>query len=467
LGASEEAERFHAMKTSKGGRSLDALKSVLAERQAKARRTVSETGQTWIRRSEIEQKRVEEYFENQRVEEEKEKAAEEARLIKFNESLAKSDHTNAQTNKAIPGHLYDEALLGDDDAEPPISIGEVIERLREMAQPITLFGETDMQRYRRLRGLEKEAHEGRKNPDVMLLENLHQSQQMQMLQDEEDQLENDEGEDPGHQQPQEADDDGDEDKEDSDAEDPEDIEARLEGRRGQPEPDKSDSDAEDAGTYVRARELGGDKSDSDAEEPTAGASGVAQVDTVTSKDQVAAAKDGDVAVPEVDVQIMDQCDFIRSWVRKATKSWEKELADKPEEEKKKAVMKTELAQHRQCRRDVRPLQKRLRLYVLDEWLLGKIHNIVKHADERDYRAASEAYLDLSIGKAAWPVGLGCGGGILMEDAIGLHDRFNRMDNVKDIAFALNDDVTRKYVQALKRLMNVAQRYWPPDDPSRA
>jgi len=325
-----------------------------------------------------------------------------------------------------------------------------------------------MQRYRQLRGQEKEAHEGRKNPDVMLLENLHQSQQMQMLQDEEDQAMEDEGEGPGNQQPQEADDD-DDDKEDSDAEDPEDIEARLEGRgrAAEPEPDKSDSDAEDAGTYVRARELGGDKSDSDAEEPTAGAPGVAQVDTVAAKDQAAAAKNGDVPVPEVDVQLMDRCDFIRAWCRKAIKGWEKELADKPEEEKKKAVMKTELAQHRQCRRDVRPLQKRLRLYVLDEFLLGKIYNIVQHAANRDYRAASEAYLDLSIGKAAWPVGLGCGGGILMEDAIGLHDRFNRMENVKDIAFALNDDVTRKYVQALKRLMNVASRYWPPDDPSRA
>merc|ERR1711972_687118 len=148
-------------------------------------------------------------------------------------------------------------------------------------------------------------------------------------------------------------------------------------------------------------------------------------------------------------------------------AWEKELADLPEEEKKKAIVKQQMAQHRQVRRDVRPLQKRLRLYVLDDFLLGKIHNIVKLAADREYRDANEAYLDLSIGKAAWPVGIGCGGSMLMEDAIGLHDRFNRMAQVKDIAYHLNDDVTRKFVQALKRLMSVAQRYWPSEDPSKA
>merc|ERR1719222_1537395 len=104
---------------------------------------------------------------------------------------------------------------------------------------------------------------------------------------------------------------------------------------------------------------------------------------------------------------------------------------------------------------------------MNDALLEKLWRIVKFAEEREYRQASEAYLDLSIGRAAWPVGIGCGGSMLMEDAIGLHDKFNRNNQVKDIAFALNDDVARKYVQALKRLMTVAQRYWPADDPSKA
>jgi len=439
---------------------MDMLKSVLAERQAKAKKLTAETGQKWVRRSELEAKRVEEYFEKQRMEEEKQKADEEEHFRKLNEHLAKSESLNAAVGKEVPSHILDDALLGDDDAEPPLGIGEVIERLREMGQPITLFGETDMQRYRRLRSDEKDAHEGKKNPDVVMLESLHQTQQLQMLQnDEAEQAADAEEEEAAAEQEAESD------KEDSDAEDPQGLD-ELPGRaRRRPpaeeEPEKSDSDAEDAGLEAAAADAG-EKSDSDAEDP---------INPGLAAEAAAAAKPADPAeaLPqvEVDAQLMDRCDFIRAWARKALKAWEKELADKPEEEKKKAIIKTEMAHHRQVRRDVRPLQKRLRLYVLDDFLLGKIYTIVKFAADREYRDANEAYLDLSIGKAAWPVGIGCGGSMLMEDAIGLHDRFNRMANVRDIAFALNDDVTRKYVQALKRLMNVAARYWPAEDPSKA
>mmetsp|Transcript_56733 Transcript_56733/g.166035 ORF Transcript_56733/g.166035 Transcript_56733/m.166035 type:complete len:449 (-) Transcript_56733:129-1475(-) len=446
-------------------KALDALKSVLAERKAKAQKLTAESGQKWVRRSDLEQKRVEEYFENQRIEEEKQKADEEERFRRLNEHLAKSEALNKRATKEIPSHLYDEALLGDDDAEPPLAISEVLERLRDMGLPITMFGETDMQRYRRLRNEEKEAHEGKKNPDVVMLESLHQTQQQQMLLNDEAEKEADEDDENAAQSAGEDD----EDKEDSDAEDPADADAdELPGgtrRAAEPEadPDKSDSDCEDAGMQaVAAAE--GDKSDSDAEDPTAAPA--AKQPEVAMQDNIPKAPE-DLPQVEVDVKLMDKCDFIRSWARKALKAWEKELAEKPEEDKKKALVKQEMAHHRQVRRDVRPLQKRLRSYVLEEFLLGKIYGIVKSAADREYRDASEAYLDLSIGKAAWPVGIGCGGSMLMEDAIGLHDRFNRMSNVKDIAFALNDDVVRKYVQALKRLMNVAQRYWPPDSPSQA
>jgi len=168
----------------------------------------------------------------------------------------------------------------------------------------------------------------------------------------------------------------------------------------------------------------------------------------------------------VNSELMDRCDFIRSYLRKCMKAWEKDLADRPEETKKTAEIKLEIAQHRQARRDLRPLQKRLRMYRLDGMMLDNIEPIVQWAEQREYRKAAEAYLDLSIGKAAWPVGIGCGGSMLMEDAIGLHDRFNRMDSVKDIAYKLNDEVARKYVQALKRLMSKAQKFWPPEDPSK-
>eukprot|EP00933_Yihiella_yeosuensis_P044153 TRINITY_DN39242_c0_g1_i1.p1 TRINITY_DN39242_c0_g1~~TRINITY_DN39242_c0_g1_i1.p1 ORF type:complete len:417 (-),score=141.59 TRINITY_DN39242_c0_g1_i1:67-1317(-) len=413
------------MKGGRGMKAMDLLKSALAERQAKAQKTVSETGQKWVKRSELEAKRVEEYMEEKRRDEEKWQADEDARFAKLNSHFSKSEKTLEGEKKAIPAHLLDEALLADDDAEPPLGLEEVVQRLREIGYPITLFGETDMMRYRRMRQLEKEDHEGKKNPDLVLLDSINASQRTMELEDGE------EGE--GGEKKDEK-------EEQTESSDEEVVPKKKAGKAA----DEEDTDSEGTGeTGTTEGQEGGEGGEQEKPKKV----------------------DDDLPDVEVDLKLMDRCDFVRAWVRKTQKAWEKEIADRPEEEKKKATVKAEIAAHRQVRRDVRPLQKRLRLYVLESELLDKIFPIIKQANDREYREAASAYLDLSIGKAAWPVGIGCGGSMLMEDAIGLHDRFNRNEQVKDIAYLLNDDVTRKFVQALKRLMNMAQKFWPPDDPS--
>lgn len=445
-------------KSAAGLKAMDMLKSALAERQAKSQKVISETGQKWIRRSEIEAKRTEEYLEEQRQEEERRKAAEEAHLQKFAQFVTTRKSKNEVLNREFTEDGLDlaDALLDDEDAEPPLSLSEVVDRLREMGFPITLFGETDMQRYKRLRRLEKEAHDGKQNPDVLMLEQVNESQRL-AVQDQkdgeaeaaEDQDEDDEDEEDGAEQAPAA------------ADDKSDSEDEAEPAAAD---DKSDSEDEGDAAEPKAAD---DKSDSEDEAAAAKQMPTERqmiVEGTIERDKIPEAPEADV---EVNTELMDKCDFIRSWARKSLKAWEKELSELPDEEKKTSKVKQQVAAHRQVRRDVRPLQRRLKMYIMEEWLLDKIHNIVQNADAREYRMASEAYLDLSIGKAAWPVGIGCGGSMLMEDAIGLHDKFNRNHQVKDIAFALNDDVTRKFVQALKRLMNVAQRHWPPVDPSKA
>lgn len=413
---------------------MDLLKSALAERQAKAQKTIAETGQKWVKRSELEAKRMEEYFADQRREEEKLKADEEAKMKRLEEHFTKSDQKDQESKKEIPAHLLDEALLQDDDAEPPMPLEDIVSRFRQMGQPIILFGETDMQRYKRMRQLEREDHEGKKNPDLVMLEAVHANSRTMI----EDQTK---------------------DKDDED-EDEEEGEKKQEGEEEDEKSEASESEEEKDSEKDSEKESGQDDLTGDEKD------GAAKKEGEGGEAPKEKPKEEAVEVPEVDLGTMDQCDMIRSWVRKSLKAWEKELADLPDEEKKKPSTKTAVAAHRQVRRDVRPLQKRLRMYRMEEWLLDKIYNIVKKADDREYREAAEAYLDLTIGKAAWPVGIGCGGSMLMEDAIGLHDRFNRNAQVKDVAYALNDEVTRKFVQALKRLMNAAQKYWPPADPSK-
>lgn len=389
-----------------GKSSMDALKAALAERQAKAQKVIAETGQKWIRRSVLEQQRQEEYLEDKRREEERQQAEEEERLQRLSEHLSRRKGKEEEEKPKLME--IDEALLDDDDAEPPMGIEQVIDRLRELGQPITLFGETDMQRYKRLKQVEKEMHEGKKNPDLLMLE-----QHQQKLQREEYEL-------------------------------AENLAATSSQFEQEPVPDdKSDSEDDDEERGMKIQAQAGD--------------GVVPDKPPEPEDDVA---------PDVNTELMDRSDFIRSYIRKTMKAWEKDLADRPEEDKKKATTKAEIAAHRQVRRDIRPLQKRLRMYRLESFMLDKIHPIIELAEQKEYRSAAEQYLELTIGKAAWPVGVGCGGSMLMEDAIGLHDRFNRMESRKDTAWALNDEVARKYVQGLKRLMNQAQKYWPPDDPSK-
>jgi pre-mRNA-splicing factor 18 len=77
----------------------------------------------------------------------------------------------------------------------------------------------------------------------------------------------------------------------------------------------------------------------------------------------------------------------------------------------------------------------------------------------DYLSAGDAYIRLSIGKAAWTLGV---------SQVGIHERIARERiYVGKLPHVLNDEVQRKYVTGIKRLMTFMQHTWPPADPSRA
>lgn len=77
--------------------------------------------------------------------------------------------------------------------------------------------------------------------------------------------------------------------------------------------------------------------------------------------------------------------------------------------------------------------------------------------DRNYLKANDAYLDLAIGKAPWPLGV---------TNHGIHQR-TAQDKIhtKNVAHVLNDETQRKFIQGIKRLMTRAQEFFPTD-PSR-
>ncbi|KAK0384893.1 hypothetical protein NLU13_7372 [Sarocladium strictum] len=109
----------------------------------------------------------------------------------------------------------------------------------------------------------------------------------------------------------------------------------------------------------------------------------------------------------------------------------------------------------QTRENMKPLFRRFESGDLDDSLLTPIIEIVKALQERRYVDANDGYLRLSIGKAAWPIGV---------TMVGIHERSAR-EKLHDGAkgHVMGDEVTRKYLQSIKRCLTFAQVRWPPTD----
>ncbi|PWN30486.1 Prp18-domain-containing protein [Jaminaea rosea] len=137
--------------------------------------------------------------------------------------------------------------------------------------------------------------------------------------------------------------------------------------------------------------------------------------------------------------------------------WEKSLADRSIEVKMSTTGKTASAIQVQSSEYLKPLFKSLRKRELPPDVLMRIAEIVHYVQKREYRHANDSYLQLSIGNAPWPIGV---------TMVGIHERSGREKIfASNVAHVLNDEVSRKYIQSLKRLMTFAQTRYPPSDVS--
>lgn len=111
----------------------------------------------------------------------------------------------------------------------------------------------------------------------------------------------------------------------------------------------------------------------------------------------------------------------------------------------------------QSRENMRPLFKKFETGDVDNAILQPIVEIVGAAQERRYVDANDGYLRLSIGKAAWPIGV---------TMVGIHERSAREklgEGEGGKAHIMSDEVTRKFLQSIKRCLSFAQTRWPPED----
>ncbi|MDI1487629.1 MAG: hypothetical protein OHK93_006899 [Ramalina farinacea] len=105
---------------------------------------------------------------------------------------------------------------------------------------------------------------------------------------------------------------------------------------------------------------------------------------------------------------------------------------------------------------LRPLIAKLETNTLEDSILRPLLEIVCGMQERRYVDANDGYLRLSIGKAAWPIGV---------TMVGIHERSAREKlHEGDVqGHIMSDEVTRKFLQGIKRCLSFAQTRWAPED----
>ncbi|KAI5121232.1 hypothetical protein M0805_007239 [Coniferiporia weirii] len=142
-------------------------------------------------------------------------------------------------------------------------------------------------------------------------------------------------------------------------------------------------------------------------------------------------------------------------LKRTLKEWGEAMDERPDHIKRSTQGKLAAATQVQSAQYLKPLFKSLRSRNLPSDVLARIAEIVYYMQKRQYQRANDSYLRLSIGNAPWPIGV---------TMVGIHERSAREKISADqVAHVLNDEVSRKYIQSLKRLLTFSQTKYPPDD----
>ncbi|CAH8511480.1 unnamed protein product [Dicrocoelium dendriticum] len=137
--------------------------------------------------------------------------------------------------------------------------------------------------------------------------------------------------------------------------------------------------------------------------------------------------------------------------------WGHTLNARSKEEKLSYSGKIGSATYTQTVDYIKPLLRALQEKCCREDILDSLVKIVALMMDGNYLKANDAYLELAIGNAPWPLGV---------TNHGIHSRTAQEKiHAKNVAHVLNDETQRKYIQAIKRLMTQCQKYFP-SDPSK-
>jgi len=148
-------------------------------------------------------------------------------------------------------------------------------------------------------------------------------------------------------------------------------------------------------------------------------------------------------------ELNDKPKRIYRYFKNLIKQWEADLSNRPDEVKRTAAGKNETKTLKQCKDYIRPLFQSCKRRELEEDLQSHLFKIVNYCDEGEFVKAHDSYMDVAIGRAAWPIGV---------TQVGIHNRSGRARiESSNVAHVMNSELHRKYLTSVKRLMVYNQR----------
>ena len=149
---------------------------------------------------------------------------------------------------------------------------------------------------------------------------------------------------------------------------------------------------------------------------------------------------------------------IYRYFKSLLKSWENDLALRPDAIKRTAAGKNETKTLKQCKDYIRPLFQMCKRRELEDNMQSHLLKIVIYCEAGEFVKAHDAYIDVAIGRAAWPIGV---------TMVGIHARSGREKiGSANVAHVMNSELHRKCLTSVKRLMSYDQRKRVDVDPSK-
>lgn len=140
--------------------------------------------------------------------------------------------------------------------------------------------------------------------------------------------------------------------------------------------------------------------------------------------------------------------FIYVFFRTMIKKWELDLRNRPDAVKQSMVGQRATKTMKQCKDYIRPLFKLCKSRQVPQDILPKLVDIVSFCKDGEFVRANDAYISLAIGNAAWPIGV---------TMVGIHERSGREKiHSNKQAHVMNNELQRKYLTSVKRLMSYCQ-----------